>query len=117
VLMLFALIVSRCFRIARNAERAGHLFASHMTAGIGFWLGFQTFINIGANVGVLPTKGITLPLFSYGGTSVLVVCIACGLVLRAHREVAEHTEAELRKQVENRLSQGGANTARVTPGV
>ena len=103
VIALFALIVSRCFRIARNAERAGHLFASHMVTGIGFWLGFQTFINIGANVGVLPTKGITLPLFSYGGTSVLVVCIACGLVLRAHRETAEYTETNLRRQVENRL--------------
>ncbi len=108
VLALFALIVSRCFRIARNAERAGHLFASHVATGIGFWLGFQTFINIGANVGVLPTKGITLPLFSYGGTSVLVVCIACAMVMRVHREVAEHTAADLRKQVENRLGVSGA---------
>jgi cell division protein FtsW len=103
VLLLFTLIVTRCFRIARDAERAGHLFASHMVTGIGFWIGFQTFINIGANVGVLPTKGITLPLFSYGGTSVLVVCIAFGLVLRAYRETAERSEADLRKQVEKRL--------------
>lgn len=108
VLVLFALIVTRCFRIARNTERAGHLFSSHMVTGIGFWLGFQTFINVGANVGVLPTKGITLPLFSYGGTSVLVVCIACGLVLRAHRELAEQTAADLRKQVEQRLSDNSA---------
>lgn len=103
VLGLFAMIVARCFRVARNAERAGHLFAAHMTCGIGFWLGIQAFINVGANMGVLPTKGITLPLFSYGGTSILVVCFACGLILRAHREVAEHTTAELRKSVEARL--------------
>ncbi len=103
VLGLFALIVARCFRIARNAERSGHLFAAHMTTGIGFWLGFQTFINVGANMGVLPTKGITLPLFSYGGTSVLVVCFALGLVLRANREVADQTALEMRKSVEARL--------------
>ncbi|MEM7255837.1 MAG: putative lipid II flippase FtsW [Pseudomonadota bacterium] len=116
VLSLFALIVSRCFRVARNAERAGHLFASHMVAGIGFWLGFQTFINIGANMGVLPTKGITLPLFSYGGTSVLAVCIAFALVLRAHREVAEFTERSLRKQVESRLG-ASAGHRQVVPNV
>ena len=103
VVGLFALIVTRCFRIARNAERSGHLFAAHMATGIGFWLGIQAFINVGANMGVLPTKGITLPLFSYGGTSILVVCFALGLVLRAHREVADQTALELRKSVEARL--------------
>lgn len=117
VLALFALIIARCFRIARDAEVGGHLFASHMTAGIGFWFGIQAFINIGANVGVLPTKGITLPLFSYGGTSVLVVCIACALVLRAHREVAERTAAELRKEVEERLGHQNVTTAGAASGV
>jgi len=64
---LFSLIVARCFKIARDADRAGLVFGSHIATGIGFWFGFQAFINIGANMGVLPTKGITLPLFSYGG--------------------------------------------------
>lgn len=102
VLALFSLIVLRCFRIARDAERVGHLFAAHLTTGIGFWFGLQAFINLGANMGVLPTKGITLPLFSYGGSSVIMVCAACGLVLRAHREIAVQTAADLKQSVESR---------------
>jgi len=62
---LFAFIVARCFKIARDADRAGLVFGSHLATGIGFWFGIQAFINIGANMGILPTKGITLPLFSY----------------------------------------------------
>ncbi len=102
VIALFALIVSRCFRIARDAERAGLLFSAHLVTGIGFWFGLQSFINIGANVGILPTKGITLPLFSYGGSSVIMVCAACGLVMRVYRETATHTALELKRSVENR---------------
>ena len=102
VLGLFALIVSRCFRIARDAERVGHLFSAHLVTGIGFWIGLQAFINVGANMGVLPTKGITLPLFSYGGSSVIMVCAACGLVMRVSRETAMQTALDLKHSVENR---------------
>lgn len=102
VIALFALIVSRCFRIARDAERVGHLFSAHLVTGIGFWFGFQAFINIGANMGVLPTKGITLPLFSYGGSSVIMVCAACGLVMRVSRETAMQTAIDLKQSVESR---------------
>ena len=99
---LFALIVARCFKIARDADRAGLVFGSHIATGVGFWFGFQAFINIGANMGILPTKGITLPLFSYGGSSVLAVGIACGFVMRVNREVAIQTESELARSVANR---------------
>jgi len=100
---LFAMIVARCFKIARDADRAGLVFGSHIATGVGFWFGFQAFINIGANMGILPTKGITLPLFSYGGSSVLAVGIACGLVMCVNREVALQTENELARGVANRL--------------
>ena len=100
---LFALIVARCFKIARDADRAGLVFGSHIATGVGFWIGLQAFINIGANMGVLPTKGITLPLFSYGGSSVMAVGIACGLVMRVAREVAIETEVELKRSVTDRL--------------
>lgn len=103
LLVLFSLIVARCFKIARNADRAGLVFGSHIATGVGFWLGLQAFINIGANMGVLPTKGITLPLFSYGGSSVLAVGIACGLVMRVNREVALQTESDLARSVADRV--------------
>ncbi len=108
---LFALIVARCFKIARDADRAGLTFGSHIATGVGFWFGFQAFINIGANMGILPTKGITLPLFSYGGSSVLAVGIACGFVMRVNREVALQTESELARGVANRLEALAAKSA------
>ena len=103
LLVLFALIVARCFRIARDADRAGLVFGAHLATGIGFWFGFQAFINIGANMGVLPTKGITLPLFSYGGSSVLAVCVACGVVLRVSWETLQQTENVLSRSVTDRV--------------
>ena len=103
---LFAFIVARCFKIARDADRAGLIFGSHLATGIGFWFGFQAFINIGANMGILPTKGITLPLFSYGGSSVLAVSIACAVVMRVYRETSESTAEELTRSVSERSSEG-----------
>ena len=105
---LFAFIVARCFKIARDADRAGLMFGSHMATGIGFWFGFQAFINIGANMGVLPTKGITLPLFSYGGSSVLAVSIACAVVMRIYRETNELTANDLTRSVAQRSDSSAA---------
>jgi len=101
---LFALIIWRCFKIASDADRAGLLFGSHLATGIGFWFGLQAFINIGANMGVLPTKGITLPLFSYGGSSALAVCIAIGLLLRVSSETQMAQSREYTRAVADRSS-------------
>ena len=108
---LFALIVARCFKIARDAERAGLFFGSYVATGVGFWLGFQAFINMGANMGILPTKGITLPLFSYGGSSVLAVSIACAVVMRVYLETSEATASELTRGVTERSEDSVLNTA------
>ena len=108
VISLFAGLVWRCFSIARRAERLAQPFAAFVATGIGFWLGLQAAINIGANMGVLPTKGITLPLFSYGGSSMLIVGIACALMMRIYREGSEQQTAESRRDVNARLYTAGS---------
>ena len=83
---LFCFVVIRAFLIGRMAEKVGMRFASYLAYGIGIWIGIQAFINIGVNMGVLPTKGLTLPFMSYGGSSVLVMCLAIALLLRVDYE-------------------------------
>jgi len=85
---LYVLLVWRAFLISRNAAEAGLPFQAYCAAGFGVWLGLQTFINIGVNMGLLPTKGLTLPLMSYGGTSVLVTLGWLGLLMRIHHEAS-----------------------------
>jgi cell division protein FtsW len=86
VLALFALLAGRALAISRNAARAGLQFQSYVAASIGVWLGLQAFVNIGVNMGLLPTKGLTLPLLSYGGSSMLVTLAWLGVLLRVHHE-------------------------------
>ena len=76
----------RAFEIGRQAIALDRVFAGLAAKGVGLWIGFQGFINMGVNVGLLPTKGLTLPLMSYGGTGVLVNCVALALVLRVDFE-------------------------------
>ena len=86
VVGLFALLVARAFAISRNAADAGLRFQSYLAAAVGTWLGLQAFVNIGVNMGLLPTKGLTLPLLSYGGSSMLVTLGWLGVLLRVHHE-------------------------------
>ncbi|MBA2491197.1 MAG: putative lipid II flippase FtsW [Gammaproteobacteria bacterium] len=86
VIALYSLLVWRSFTLGRTAERCGQGFAASVSYGIGMWLGLQAFINMGVNLGILPTKGLTLPLMSAGGSSIVVVCVALGLLLRVHCE-------------------------------
>ena len=69
-----------------RAFREGRLYAAYLAYGIGLLVGIQAFTNIGVNMGMLPTKGLPLPLMSYGGSSILVTCAACALLLRIHHE-------------------------------
>jgi cell division protein FtsW len=86
VILLFALVVSRALWIARNALAVGRSFQAYLAAAIGIWLGMQAFVNMGVNLGLLPTKGLTLPLVSYGGSSMLVTLAWLGVLLRIHHE-------------------------------
>lgn len=86
VLVLFAIFVWRALAIGRAAELAGQVFDAHVAYGIGIWIGIQSFVNMGVNMGVLPTKGLTLPLMSYGGSSLLLTCVALALLFRVDLE-------------------------------
>jgi len=85
---LFMVLVLRALRIARLAGEAGMGFHACMAAAFGIWIGLQAFINVGVNMGLLPTKGLTLPLLSYGRSSMVVTLAWIGVLLRVHHEVA-----------------------------
>jgi cell division protein FtsW len=86
VIALYAVVVWRAFAIALQAEKSGNVFAAALAYGIGIWIGLQSFINMGVNMGLLPTKGLTLPMMSYGGSSMVVMCVAIALLLRIDGE-------------------------------
>jgi cell division protein FtsW len=86
VVMLFFWLVARAFSIGRQAVALDKNFSGLVAQGIGVWFGVQAFINMGVNMGVLPTKGLTLPLMSFGGSGILANCIALGLLLRVDHE-------------------------------
>ncbi len=89
IIGLFAFITWRAFQIAVAAEQAGQLFSAFIAYGLGIWFGFQSFVNMGVNMGILPTKGLTLPLMSYGGGSMMIMCCAVALLFRVHSEIAQ----------------------------
>lgn len=86
VVLLFVILVGRALIISYRAYRYGHLFNAYLGCGLSLCLGLQVMINIGVNLGILPTKGLTLPLMSYGGTSLWMNCLALGLLLRLGME-------------------------------
>ncbi len=86
VIALFSALVIRVFMLAKKADEARHSFSAYMMFGLAIWIGLQAFVNIAVNMGVLPTKGLTLPLMSYGGSSMMIMCIVIALILRAEHE-------------------------------
>jgi len=86
VIGLFSLIVWRAFCIGAAAEAMDQRFSAYVAYGFGLWLGMQSFINVGVNVGLLPTKGLTLPLMSYGGNSIIVACLVIAMLVRIDYE-------------------------------
>jgi cell division protein FtsW len=97
LIALFALLIWRIFQLGMRAARTERLFEAYLSIGIGTWLGLQAFINIGVNMGLLPTKGLTLPLISYGRSSLIVAMISIGLLLRIHHELATDARPANRK--------------------
>ncbi len=86
VIALFMWMTRRIMHIGRQSIALDRLFAGLVAQGVGIWMGFQTFINIGVNLGALPTKGLTLPLMSYGGSAILMNLVSLAVVLRIDYE-------------------------------
>ncbi|MEW5011609.1 MAG: putative lipid II flippase FtsW [Cycloclasticus sp.] len=96
VILLFGLLVWRVFQMGKAAERLSLRFYSLLAYGLGLWLGLQAFVNIAVNMGALPTKGLTLPLMSYGGSSMIIMCMVIGLLCRIHHEIQLDLEDQLK---------------------
>lgn len=86
LILLFFILVYRIFLIGRRAQALQQIYSAFVCYGVGLWIGLQVIINIGVNTGLLPTKGLTLPFISYGGSSLLVNCVLVGLIARISHE-------------------------------
>jgi cell division protein FtsW len=104
MILLYVLLIWRAFVIARAAAGQEHFFRAYVAFGLGVWLALQAAINLGVNMGVLPTKGLTLPLVSYGRSSLLVTLAALGLLLRIDLENRGIASAA-RRRVNGRVAQ------------
>ena len=98
VIVLYGLVVFRAISLGPRANAAGLPFQGLLSTGIGLTLGIQAFVNIGVNTGLLPTKGLTLPLISYGRTSVVITLISLGLLARIHHEILAATGEDARER-------------------
>jgi len=98
IIGLFTLLVWRIFQIGVKAEQSGHVFSAFVAYGLGIWFGFQAFVNMGVNMGILPTKGLTLPFMSYGGGSMIIMCAAMAVVFRINSEVTETLKTEPKRR-------------------
>lgn len=88
---LFCLLVWRAYKIAKHAAEAGQWFGSFVAYGLSSWVALQAFVNISVNMGLLPTKGLTLPLISYGGSSLVIMCVLIALLIRVDLEARAAT--------------------------
>jgi len=98
VILMYTVLFFRIFKIGLQAEKVGNRYAAYMAYGIGVWLALQAVINMGVNMGLMPTKGLTLPLMSYGGSSLVVCCMAIGLLLRIHCECGEFSKQAVSRE-------------------
>ena len=98
VMGLFALVIGRIFAIGLQARAMERPFSAFLVWGIGLWIGIQALVSMGVNLGMLPTKGLTLPLISSGGSSLLMTLAAIGVVLRVHWELTVEARQTPRKR-------------------
>lgn len=99
IMVLYLLLITRIMVVGIVAHRRGRAFAGFLAYGVGLWLGLQALVSIGVNLGVLPTKGLTLPLISAGGSSILMTLLGLGMVLRIKYELDCETALPVRRRV------------------
>jgi len=104
VVILFSVLVYRAMRIGYLAAQKQKLFGAYFCYGIALLLAIQAFINIGVNMGLLPTKGLTLPLVSYGGSSLIVSCMCIGVLMRVYSDVAGDLTPKQNDELKSRRS-------------
>ena len=118
VIVLFTIIVFRALSVGKAALHTGQHFAAYLCFGLAMLIGLQAYINIGVNMGLLPTKGLTLPLMSYGGSSIVSTCILMALLLRCSHEVKpdeiaskyqNYSATKRKRKSSKRASAGGKN--------
>jgi cell division protein FtsW len=98
LITLFAALLWRIFKLGMRAASVERFFDAYIAIGLGTWIGLQAFINVGVNMGLLPTKGLTLPLISYGRSSLIITMICIGLLLRIHHELSVDAKPVNRKR-------------------
>jgi cell division protein FtsW len=98
LIAIFMALVWRVFQLGIRAHDAERFFEAYLAIGLATWFGLQAFINIGVNMGLLPTKGLTLPLVSYGRSSLIVTMVCIGLLLRIHHELTVDAKPVNRKR-------------------
>ena len=104
VLLTFTVLVQRILHIAANALELGEEFSAYLCYSIALWISAQVFINTGVSMGMLPTKGLTLPLMSAGGSAIMAVCLALGMVLRVNFENHLAVQQARPSKVQNKLT-------------
>ncbi len=105
LLGVYSCLVWRGLKIGRLAGKLNRPFQSYVSYGISFWVAFQVFVNLGVNMGMLPTKGLTLPLISYGGSSLLIMCFALGILLRIDFENKVISDQVMPQYIYKRMKQ------------
>ena len=103
---LFAMLLWRIFKLSMQAASLERFFEAYLAVGIGTWLGLQAFINVGVNMGLLPTKGLTLPLVSYGRSSLIIAMISLGILFRIHHELVTEGKPPAKRRKRKKTSGG-----------
>lgn len=109
VIGLYGILIGRVMWLGQKAYQLEQYFSAFLAYGLGLWFAFQTMVNIGVNAGLLPTKGLTLPLMSYGGSSVIMSCVVIAVLLRISNDLAPLLLTDTRRKLSTRRNRGFAS--------